>query len=164
VGNPTLTQEYIKYRPYYWRHWGKKRYDYQPKICIQQTIDGIKTYKPYNNIEDKESDAYFVHEIERSENGTATNLPESMDNVIYLKNRKTTYRQRIETDYEASKYRMKKVDKMNKNYWIEAPNGEDYLRKYKFGDGETKLFDGHLGRWVQCYSAFKVTSNSGDPT
>ena len=164
VGNPTLTQEYIKYRPYYWRHWGKQRYDYQPKICIQQTIDGIKTYKPYNNIEDKESDAYFVHEIERNENGTATNLPESMENVIYLKNRKTTYRQRIETDYEASKYRMKKVDKMNKNYWIEAPNGEDYLRKYKFGDGETKLFDGHLGRWVQCYSAFKVTSNSGDPT
>jgi hypothetical protein len=143
-------KQYIKYRSYYWRHWGKTRYDYQPKICIQQTVDGIITYKPYNNIEDKKSEAYFVHSIERDENNNPINLPtdKTADEIVFLKDRKTTYRQRVETDYEGYKYRMEKVDDMSKNYWIEAPNGENYLRRYKFGDGKTKLFDGHLGRWV----------------
>jgi hypothetical protein len=143
-------EQYIKYRSYYWRHWGKTRYDYQPKICIQQTVDGIVTYKPYNNIEDKKSEAYFVHSIERDENNNPINLPtdKKADEIVFLKDRKTTYRQRVETDYEGYKYRMEKVDDMSKNYWIEAPNGENYLRRYKFGDGKTKLFDGHLGRWV----------------
>jgi hypothetical protein len=58
---------------------------------------------------------------------------------------------------------MEKVKDMSKNYWIEAPNGENYLRRYKFGDGEIKLFDGHIGKWVQCYSDFKVLSNEGLP-
>jgi hypothetical protein len=57
---------------------------------------------------------------------------------------------------------MEEVDKMNKNYWIEAPNGEDYLRHYEFGDGVTKLFDGHLGRWVQCYTAVKMDVDADD--
>ena len=151
-----LSEQYIKYKPYYWRHWGKQRYDYQPKICIQQIVDGIKVYKPYNNIEDKKPEAYHIYPID--------NYSEELDpsRVIFLKDRKTTYRQRIETDYEGFKYKMKKVNKMNKSYWIEAPNGEDYLRHYKFGDGVTKLFDGHLGRWVQCYSADKVESTSDE--
>jgi hypothetical protein len=84
------------------------------------------------------------------------NILKDKEEVIFLKDRKTTYRQRTETDYEASKYRMRKTNSMNKNYWIEAPNGDNYLRRYKFGDGETKFLDGHLGRWVQCYSAEKV--------
>lgn len=165
--NDTVTKpvtKYIKYRSYYWRHWGKQRYDCRPKICIQQTANGIKTYKPYNNIEDKKSKAYKIEPIPKNSEEKTKLLNDLKDKeAIFLKDRKTTYRQRTETDYEASKYRMKKTNSMNKNYWIEAPNGDNYLRRYKFGDGEIKLFDGHLGKWVQCYSAEKV-EELGDAT
>jgi hypothetical protein len=46
---------------------------------------------------------------------------------------------------------MEKKDKsvrLNNNYWLEAPNGENYLRRYKRGDGEIELFDGYFGKWV----------------
>ena len=154
-------ERFIKYKSYYWRHWGKQRYDYQPKICIQQTIDGIKVYKPYNNVEDKKSESYNIVTIERDDAGNPTNIPNDVasDEIVFLKNRKTTYRQRVETDYEAFKYRMKKVDDMNESYWIEAPNGENYLRHYKSGDGKIQAKDGHFWKWVQCYSAFKVASD-----
>ena len=155
-------ERYIKYKPYYWRHWKLQRYDYQPKICIQQVVDGITVYKPYNNIEDKKPEAYDIVAIERDDAGNPTNIPSDVapDEIVFLKDRKTTYRQRVETDYEGFKYKMAKVDGMNKSYWIEAPNGEDYLRHYQFGDGTTKLFDGHLGRWVQCYTAEKDSSTA----
>jgi hypothetical protein len=59
-------------------------------------------------------------------------------------------------DYGTRKYRMDLMDKKKKKYWVEAPNGEAYLRHYKLGDGETKLWDGHFGRWVDCFQEFLV--------
>jgi len=41
----------------------------------------------------------------------------------------------------------------DKEYWVESPNGEAYLRHYKRGDGEIKLWDGHFGRWIDCFLA-----------
>jgi hypothetical protein len=51
---------YIKFKWYYWRHWGKTRYDYQPKICVQKNVNGVSVFKPFNNIEDKISNDYEV--------------------------------------------------------------------------------------------------------
>jgi hypothetical protein len=79
---------------------------------------------------------------------------ETGDSVaFYLKNRKQQFRTAKEYDYGARKYRMELRDKKKTEYWVESPNGEDYLRHYKRGDGEIKLWDGHFGRWIDCFEA-----------
>lgn len=143
--NLQLTETYIKYKPWYWRHWGKKRYNYVPKICVQKTINGLTVYKPFNNIEDKISDDYRVKPIKE--------LKTSDSVAFYLKNRKQQFRTAKEYDYGARKYRMELRDKKKTEYWVESPNGEDYLRHYRRGDGEIKLWDGHFGRWIDCFEA-----------
>jgi hypothetical protein len=34
--NAVQAEIYVKYKPWYWRHWKLKddRYDYKPKICV----------------------------------------------------------------------------------------------------------------------------------
>lgn len=143
--NLQLTETYIKYKPWYWRHWGKQRYNYVPKICVQKTINGLTVYKPFNNIEDKISDDYRVKPIKELETSDSV--------AFYLKNRKQQFRTAKEYDYGARKYRMELRDNKKTEYWVESPNGEDYLRHYKRGDGEIKLWDGHFGRWIDCFEA-----------
>ena len=137
----------IKYKPWYWRHWGSVRYSYKPKICVQKVVNGLTVFKPFNSVEDVISDDYRVININEYDS--------SKDGIVafYLKNRKTQYRIAKDLDYGTRKYRMELQDKKKKEYWVESPNGEDYLRHYKLGDGETKLWDGHFGRWVDCFKA-----------
>jgi hypothetical protein len=55
---------------------------------------------------------------------------------------------------------MQLQDKKKKTYWVESPNGENYLRHYKVGDGEITLFDGHFGKWIDCFREIEVTADA----
>jgi hypothetical protein len=154
------TNRYIKYKPWYWRHWKagiidlktkkNKRYNFNPKICVQKTVNGLTVFKPFNKIEDQMSDDYRI--IERDVDGTFKN---ERDETIafYLLKPKKQFRSARELDYGTRKYRMELQDKKKKEYWVESPNGEAYLRHYKTGDGDIKLWDGHFGRWIDCFYA-----------
>ena len=151
----TNAEVYVKYKPWYWRHWGKDRYDYIPKICIQKTDNGVTTYKPFNKVEDVKSDDYAIYPVTENKNGY-----EDKEVSFYLKAPKQKFRMAKDLDYGTRKYRMDLKDKKNKKYWVEAPNGEAYLRHYKIGDGETKLWDGHFGRWIDCFEEFLVDAET----
>ena len=149
--NPAVAESYTKYKWYYWRHWGKKRYNCKPKICVYRNINGVVVYKPFNKVEDGISDDYKVVPINKVKTETI---------AFYLTNPTATYRQAKEVDYGTRKYKMQLQDKKRKEYWIESPTGEDFLRHYKFGDGEIRLFDGHFGKWVDCFKEIEVAANS----
>lgn len=151
----TTPTVFIKYKGWYWRHWGKKRYSYQPKICSMRNINGVIIYKPFNNIEDAISDDYTVISVEKY--NTAETKPE----IAYsLRADYKSYRQASEYDNGAYKYVMRPASKLDKNYWVLSPDGQNYMRKYKWGDGEIRLFDGHIGKWIQCYSAEMVSADT----
>lgn len=149
--NPAVAVSYTKYKWYYWRHWGKTRYNCKPKICVYRNINGVVVYKPFNKVEDGISDDYKVIPIDKADTNTI---------AFYLTNPTATYRQAKEVDYGTRKYKMQLQEKKRKEYWIESPTGEDFLRHYKFGDGEIRLFDGHFGKWVDCFKEMEVIANS----
>lgn len=150
----TVPTVFIKYKGWYWRHWGKQRYSYQPKICSMRNINGVIIYKPFNNIEDAISDDYTVISVEEYDAATTPTVAYS------LKADYKSYRQASDYDNGAYKYVMRPASKLDKNYWVLSPDGQNYMRKYKWGDGEIRLFDGHIGKWIQCYSAEMVSADA----
>ena len=121
-----------------------------PKICVQKIVNGLAIFKPFNKVEDSMSDDYRV--VESKTNGVFDN-PDNEQIAFYLKKPKRQFRSAQEVDYGTRKYRMELQDKKDKEYWVESPNGEAYLRHYKRGDGEIKLWEGHFGKWSDCFLA-----------
>ena len=63
--NPLVSDNnelYVKYRWWYWRHWGRKRYNLKEKLCIPAKNGSDEEYKVYNNIHDAVSRNYNVIE------------------------------------------------------------------------------------------------------
>jgi hypothetical protein len=141
-------ERYIKYKWYYWRHWFKDRYNYQPKICVQKNVNGVSVFKPFNKVEDAISEDYKVMTLDDYDALTGTKPAVS----FYLQKPTKRFRSAQDIDYGTRKYRMELQDQKSKKFWVEAPNGEAYLRHYKLGDGEVKLWDGHFGKWIDCFS------------
>ena len=177
-----VAERYIKYKWYYYKHWKlrNKRYRYQEKICVYRNENGVRVYKPFNAVQDAISDDYEImsqseiisrnadiaalnEEIRQHNTSNSANpkpfIP-SLEAYFYLDPPVATYRQAKESDYGARKYRMDLQDKKKKIYWVETPTGENYLRHYKLGDGEIELWDGHLGKWIECFKEEEVLADA----
>ena len=101
---------YIKYKKWYWRHWGAQRYELNPKICVQKIVNGLAIFKPFNKVEDSMSDDYRV--VESKTNGVFDN-PDNEQIAFYLKKPKRQFRSAQEIDYGTRKYRMELQDEKN---------------------------------------------------
>jgi hypothetical protein len=94
---------------------------------------------------------------------------QEMQAAFFLKDQENSFRFMGEIDYGALKYRMDlQVDETlfgderllkDKDFWVESPNGENYLRKYKRGDGEAQLWDGHFGKVVECFKEVEAEAD-----
>lgn len=139
---------YVKYRWWYWRHWGRKRYNLKEKLCVPAKNGSDEEYKVYNNIHDAVSKNYSIIE--------GINTPNNESVAFYLKDKVVAYRVIEDTDYSPYAYDMEADSKMDKSHVVRN-DYYNYYRPYQDGDASMKLFDGHFGYWCQTYNPIQLS-------
>lgn len=134
--------KYVKYRWWYWRHWGKKRYSLKEKLCVPTTNED--EFKVYNNIEDAVSKNYSVELVAK--------YTGSQDKkAFYLREKQISYRLLVDTDFSPNIFEMLPDEKMDKTHCV-YNNYYNYYRPYKDGDAKIDLKDNNFGFWCQTYN------------
>lgn len=140
--NAAAGVQYVKYRWWNWRHWGRKRYNLKEKLCVPVKSGSDEEYKVYNNIHDAVSKNYSV--VKKEE------LPKGKTVAFYLKDKTIAYRSLQDTDYSPYTYAMIYDDEVVKNHYVLEDN-YNYFRPYQKGD-DTLQFRGWLPqKWCQTY-------------
>ena len=159
---------FIKYKWWYWRHWGKKRYNKKPKIYVHSPKNSdLDVYYPYNKYKDAGPQNYILFDTEQEAINYLQNNKYKYEELLTIKLENQEYRIIKENDYEGYRYKCRKVNKMGEEYYVQDltynyfrpySKGTGYIGDGRFGrdgDGRVDLGDGHFGKWVQCYEFYR---------
>ena len=127
-------EAYVKYRWWYWRHWGRKRYNLKEKLCVPTAIDG--EFKVYNNIEDAVSKNYSIKTISDYNAMFATLTEEEKIKFgprFYIKDKLISYKSLKETDFSPNVFSMQPDEKMDKSHCV-YNEYYNYYRPFQSGD------------------------------
>ncbi len=159
---------FIKYRWWYWRHWGKTRYRKKPKIYVHSPKNSdLDVYYPYNKYKDAGPQNYILFDTEQEAINYLQNNKYNYEELLTIKLENQEYRIIKENDYEGYRYKSRMVNKMGEEYYVQDltynyfrpySKGTGYIGDGRFGrdgDGKVVVGDKHFGKWVQCYEFYR---------
>ena len=155
------TDAFVQYRWWNYRHWGVRRWSFKPFLCTHSLKGEEDEYWVYNNKRDAKPQAYkVIFEGTKEDFRVAgINLSDYKDeNHALLRVRDEIYGVVQEQDYEIKRYTPQLAEEMIEGKYVYDVE-YNYYRPYNKKERSIVLFDGHLGKWVQCYDF--ISNNNG---
>lgn len=138
--------QYVKYRWWNWRHWGKKRYNLKEKLCVPAKNGSLDEFKVYNSVRDGASKNYSVVPVDEKSNRVKYTIldKQTATNIVVSKFNEATgafwdiIKEKINDDYWKEvepliyEHELEKVEWYKRDWDILGNLSISYLVKYRF--------------------------------